>query len=282
MAGSSVRRESEVLKSSPEEPARHEELRLKVEAILKASRAKVAEAVAEAAAKAGIGSQAAVLEDVLASSTMPKSGDGDDALPSVSLKSSGADVNASESSLAAAEFAWTNFRDKRLGHLVADFRYNFQKAAEALGEEFSCSVSSAECRQRYGELVRPRSQVADAKQDGRAIDGPPSDPQVLKEVADWWLRRVAKAPTDRPRVAAISPSSKMGLNAANADQLDLSEEMRSARFLPRKLDDGEAPDCERQSAQSLQSLFAPPPRAEKHEIRPVAAKSNASELLDLD
>merc|ERR1711963_1099902 len=52
-------------------------------------------------------------------------------------------------------FEWTAFRDKRLGRLVAEFRYDFSKAATALSEEFNSGVGVEECRQRYRELCRP-------------------------------------------------------------------------------------------------------------------------------
>ncbi|CAK9104161.1 unnamed protein product [Durusdinium trenchii] len=86
-------------------------------------------------------------------------------------------------------FEWTGFKD----------RYNFKKASAALGKEFDCDVSEQECRRRYGELCRP-SQITGNRQEaarqsmkegsGRAADGPPPDAAAVKEVSQWFVRRI--------------------------------------------------------------------------------------------
>eukprot|EP00435_Cladocopium_sp_Y103_P040772 s1774_g11.t1 len=97
-------------------------------------------------------------------------------------------------------FEWTGFKDRCLGRLVAEHRYNFKKASAALSKEFACEVSEQECRQRYGELCRPSQQTAGNRQEatrksiqegaGRAADGPPPDAAAVKEVSQWFVRRI--------------------------------------------------------------------------------------------
>jgi len=72
-----------------------------------------------------------------------------------------------------------------------------------LGSEFDCPVSSEECRRRYGELTRPSfsppdrasgSRAARAKLEhdqGRARDAPEPSAETLREVSDWWMRRLS-------------------------------------------------------------------------------------------
>merc|ERR1712048_52173 len=103
----------------------------------------------------------------------------------------------------AVPWEWSGFRDKRLGRLVASFRYDFHKAAAALGDEFGCKVDADECRKRYKELTRPsaassqRAGVVAANEEvagstasssllpgdsGRAKDAPEPDAAVINEV----------------------------------------------------------------------------------------------------
>lgn len=100
-------------------------------------------------------------------------------------------------------FEWTAFRDKRLGRLVAEYRYDFSKAATALSEEFNSGVGVEECRQRYRELCRPSpkcrsdSSSGTAKQrldeeKGRAKDAPPVSSATVKEVSEWWLQKMSR------------------------------------------------------------------------------------------
>ncbi|CAE8649107.1 unnamed protein product, partial [Polarella glacialis] len=134
---------------------------------------------------------------------------------------------AEEKPLEKVAFEWSGFRDRRLGRLVADFRYNFAKAAVALSEEFSSDVSVEDCRRRYGELIRPAqktdSQDLDSapKHDhsGRAKDGPPPDPKAVQEVSDWWVRRLVRG----PRADEVTSSSSSA--AAKASEVVPNENL---------------------------------------------------------
>mmetsp|Transcript_13422 Transcript_13422/g.26349 ORF Transcript_13422/g.26349 Transcript_13422/m.26349 type:complete len:585 (+) Transcript_13422:74-1828(+) len=108
------------------------------------------------------------------------------------------DENLASCSLATADeedrtapFQWSSFRDTRLGRLVAEFRYDFGRAAAALGKEFGNSVTEQECRNRYRELIRPNKTRAEMRADdrGRAKDGPAADPAMVREIQEWWLKR---------------------------------------------------------------------------------------------
>ena len=95
---------------------------------------------------------------------------------------------------------WTGFKDKVLGRLVAESRYNFRKASEAFSKEFAFEVSEQECRRRYGELCRPQAkslgpltaQKSMKENSLRAVDGPPVDAAAVKEVSEWFVRRIAQ------------------------------------------------------------------------------------------
>merc|ERR1712070_747911 len=112
------------------------------------------------------------------------------------------------------------FRDSRLGRLVAEFRYNFDKAAAALGQEFEYpSLDAQECRRRYRELVKPRTAGradGDAeearrriKEDaGRAKDGPAPDQQVVNDYSSWWLRRLKNGPSAEEAAAKAERNAR--------------------------------------------------------------------------
>ena len=69
-----------------------------------------------------------------------------------------------------------------------------------MSKEFACEVSEQDCRRRYGELCRPSQQTAENRQEaarksiqegaGRAADGPPPDAAAVKEVSQWFVRRI--------------------------------------------------------------------------------------------
>eukprot|EP00927_Polykrikos_kofoidii_P055270 TRINITY_DN49548_c0_g1_i1.p1 TRINITY_DN49548_c0_g1~~TRINITY_DN49548_c0_g1_i1.p1 ORF type:complete len:761 (-),score=142.30 TRINITY_DN49548_c0_g1_i1:323-2536(-) len=96
-------------------------------------------------------------------------------------------------------FEWTAFRDRRLGSLVAESKYNFVKVAEAISVEFGCFADEKVCRSRYRELLRP---TAEGDKDpeavrrriredsGRAKDSV-VDVTAMKECTDWWARKFA-------------------------------------------------------------------------------------------
>lgn len=88
------------------------------------------------------------------------------------------------------------------------------QASAALGKEFACEVSEQECRRRYGELCRP--QAAGNRQEaarksiqegsGRAADGPPPDAAAVKEVSQWFVRRIRQGngqPKPKPKPEAL-------------------------------------------------------------------------------
>merc|ERR1719506_3610467 len=100
--------------------------------------------------------------------------------------------DAQESVVQQEEFTWTNFREKRLGRLAAECRYDFQKVALRLSEEFACFVSVDACRQQYRMLMKPSVGRDRRKEDsGRARDAPDMDPAEVQEVSKWWVRQIA-------------------------------------------------------------------------------------------
>jgi hypothetical protein len=104
------------------------------------------------------------------------------------------------------EFTWTNFREKRLGRLAAECRYDFQKVALRLSEEFSCSVTVDACRQQYRMLMKPSVGRDRRKEDsGRARDAPDMDPAEVQEVSKWWVRQIATGshPSRKPAAAPV-------------------------------------------------------------------------------
>merc|ERR1719321_2615250 len=88
-------------------------------------------------------------------------------------------------------FSWSGLRDHRLGRLVAANHYNFEKAADALSDEFMCKVSTEECRRRYTELKTLRDQHKDA----------PIDESAKQDAAKWWLRKLDKLKGTRDAAA---------------------------------------------------------------------------------
>ncbi|CAK0891349.1 unnamed protein product, partial [Prorocentrum cordatum] len=192
-------------------------------------------------------------------------------------------------------FEWTPFRDKRLGQLVAENRYNFDKAAALLGAEFGHPVAAPACRERYGELLRPRPAAAgqeaarrapDREQAaGRAKDAPEPRPEALKEVSDWWLRRLSAGaarearrapPPARPAgpppaedaeaeagadaSAALAAGSPAGRGSAGAWQGLLSAEAEGPSAAPAAPAAGGL--AGRGSAGAWQSLLSAPAPAE--------------------
>jgi len=143
-------------------------------------------------------------------------------------------------------FEWTAFRDKRLGRLVAEHRYNFSRAAEALGKEFGAPVAVDICRARYKELARPRfapaargggsletikeALAADLRQQqGRARDSPAPSLEVTQEIQSWWLRSIAGVSSSRTMaVKANHPETTQDVDAKVASVSALSFETGEA------------------------------------------------------
>eukprot|EP00931_Biecheleriopsis_adriatica_P098979 TRINITY_DN731_c0_g1_i1.p1 TRINITY_DN731_c0_g1~~TRINITY_DN731_c0_g1_i1.p1 ORF type:complete len:639 (+),score=180.96 TRINITY_DN731_c0_g1_i1:38-1954(+) len=200
-------------------------------------------------------------------------------------------------------FEWSNFRDRRLGRLVADFRYNFGKAAAALSVEFECEVSSEECRARYGALCRPSkfkgnkeaSAAAVKDASGRAKDGPPPDAAAVQEVSKWFVRRVARGPTEGEWHPTPSSQDSQSHSSQREGAADMDEEMQVRKSVPLPATSVSSESLGFASA-SKSGLFAPPPRTaetipEVEEIAPAAlapvqapnkAGQDASSLFDLD
>lgn len=107
----------------------------------------------------------------------------------VSPSSEGTKAQDSEEegrAMSTEPFTWSNLRDHRLGRLVAANHYNFQKAADALTEEFMCKVSKEDCRRRYTELKNLKAQPKDAT---REVDYW-VDAAVKQDASKWWLRQL--------------------------------------------------------------------------------------------
>jgi len=113
---------------------------------------------------------------------------------------------------AEVEFAWTSFRDKRLGSLTAECRYDFKKVALRLSEEFSCAVDVDACRQQYRKLIRPiGSEAATEKRKtdaGRAKDASDLDPDRVQEVSKWFVHQISSGQHARHHGAFIAASNK--------------------------------------------------------------------------
>lgn len=157
-------------------------------------------------------------------------------------------------------FEWTGFKDRCLGRLVAEHRYNFKKASAALSKEFACEVGEQECRRRYGELCRPsQQQTAENRQEaarksiqegaGRAADGPPPDAAAVKEVSQWFVRRIRQG--NGQAVAGKKPKAAEGHE--NPDEDPVENENPVVRH---------PMSSEAQSLMGLNGsmLFSPPPR----------------------
>jgi dynein assembly factor 1 len=133
------------------------------------------------------------------------------------------------------EFTWTDFREKRLGRITAECRYNFQKVAVQLSEEFACAIDTEACRQRYGELIKPRGRVNLEADAGRARDAPDVDPNTVQEVSKWWVRQVSlqkslsRAQTSVTETSQTPPSSSDLVNASEVCELNKHLEEAYAR-----------------------------------------------------
>jgi len=145
------------------------------------------------------------------------------------------------------EFSWTGFREKRLGRLVAECRYDFQKVASRLSQEFSCTVDVDSCRQQYRKLVKPRdadAARADLKADaGRARDAPEMNPDELEEVKKWWIHKISTGasrsegrPTAKPSkqppptqsIVESNAIAESAVESSNTSAYDFSSEWAAA------------------------------------------------------
>eukprot|EP00438_Fugacium_kawagutii_P005409 Skav219485 [mRNA] locus=scaffold2719:222338:227019:+ [translate_table: standard] len=139
-----------------------------------------------------------------------------------------------------------------------EFHGNSSDASAALGKEFACEVSEQECRRRYGELCRPAAhgsrQEAARKSiqegSGRAADGPPPDAAAVKEVSQWFVRRIRQGngqPKQKPKVSKTEAPTEHPVvqdeNPMDENPMDMRQPISS-------------------EAQSLfgSAVFAPPPR----------------------
>lgn len=124
--------------------------------------------------------------------------------------------SAKDEKIAVEEgFMWSSFKDKRLGRLVAEHRYDFKKAAAAFNVEFEVEVDIEQCRQRYRELTRPRLGVSVARDDARRACDVEADPVALRDASAWWLRKlcsgVPRDSTDGLKKASLpSVTSQVG------------------------------------------------------------------------
>lgn len=191
-----------------------------------------------------------------------------------------------EASEAAAEVAaavaatlgpieWTTFRDRRLGRLAAECKYDFARTADALSEEFGQLVSADGCRQRYGELLRPPRQegvdaaaaAAAARQRlradaGRAKDAP-VDAAAVADFSDWWVRRLRMAAKDTAPSTALlarsAPTAEVAEPSAGSAARDATSEAVEGASSPPALRAGLSAPA--RAASGSGSGFAPPVRA---------------------
>ena len=177
-------------------------------------------------------------------------------------------------------FEWTSFKDRCLGRLVAQHRYNFKKAAAALGKEFASEVTEQECRRRYGELCRPsQPNVAENRQAaarksieegaGRAADGPPPDAAAVKEVSQWFVRRIRQGNGGE----GVPVKKKVSINTeTNENPEESNENPEPVRTHPRHPMSSEAQSLFGASS----GLFAPPPR---QPLDPIQLQNQEPEIL---
>lgn len=129
-----------------------------------------------------------------------------------------------------------------------------------MSKEFACEVGEQECRRRYGELCRPsQQQTAENRQEaarksiqegaGRAADGPPPDAAAVKEVSQWFVRRIRQG--NGQAVAGKKPKAAEGHE--NPDEDPVENENPVVRH---------PMSSEAQSLMGLNGsmLFSPPPR----------------------
>jgi len=163
----------------------------------------------------------------------------DDDLPSCSV----ADDEEGKEDTCIVSFQWSNFRDNRLGRLVAEFRYDFGRAATALGKEFGKPVTEQECRDRYRELIRPTKTRAEMQADdrGRAKDGPAADPAAVREIMDWWLNRGFRSrgdkgaeATPREKASAAAEAAATAGGRSVTDQRWRWQKLRWCQLLPQQ------------------------------------------------
>jgi len=225
------------------------------------------------------------------------------------------DTKEIEAPLPSAEqadvpFEWSGFRDRRLGRLVADFRYNFKKAAAALSEEFQSTVSEAECRSRYGTLCRPTKKTEGASaptvKDIRAEasraakDGPAPTAAAVDEVSKWWVRKIARGPVEGEGASLktstpAASASEAALPTEDGILADLSELPEQVPVRRSEAVPGPWDGIAGVASMGSSGLFAPPPRsaapAEPEEVKTIeaprpakqsAGKAQAPDLYELD
>jgi len=170
-------------------------------------------------------------------------------------------------------FQWSNFRDKRLGRLVAEFRYDFGRAATALGKEFGKPVTEQECRHRYRELIRPSKTRAEMRADdrGRAKDGPAADPATVREITEWWLKRSSRLQGDKKADSAPRKEAAAAAAVAAADATTVQVPTEDIRF-------GAQPG----SCAPDQLCDSPKPEANIARSTLAADKQSSSGLFELD
>lgn len=178
-----------------EEPQLQSQLKAKVQAFLKSRPPADAETPATASSAEPVVGEAAVEQggELAEAQACPgQQSEGDASLEaSVETAEEPASEAASEEA-PVVEFEWTNFRDKRLGRLAAECRYDFKKVAARLSEEFSCAVEVDACRQQYRKLITKKDDTDSRKvYTGRAKDAPDLQPEEIKEVSKWWVHQIS-------------------------------------------------------------------------------------------
>lgn len=131
----------------------------------------------------------------------------------------------SSSSSSVQVFEWTSFRDKRLGRLVAECRYDFKKVALRLSEEFSAEIDVESCRQQYRKLIKgSNSDEAKSRDAGRAKDAPDLEPSQVQEVSKWWVQQLSTGQHSKHTSAPSQPPKEARQTVTNVNEglLDLS------------------------------------------------------------
>ena len=136
-----------------------------------------------------------------------------------------------------------------------------------MSKEFACEVSEQDCRRRYGEVCRPSQQPpAENRQEaarksiqggaGRAADGPPPDAAAVKEVSQWFVRRIRQG-NGLPGQAGAGKKPKAG--DENPEDPVIENENAVVPVVRHPMSDMSS---EAQSLMALSGsmLFSPPPR----------------------
>ena len=171
---------------------------------------------------------------------------------------------------------WQSFAEKCRWAKFCKERFPSLEASAALSKEFASEVSEQECRRRYGELCRPnqtataenrqeaaRKSIADGA--GRAADGPPPDASAVKEVSQWFVRRIRQGNGQAVQVKQVKKTKVEDENPRD-EQVEPVNENRVQHPI----------SSEAQSLMGGSMLFAPPPR---QPLDPIQLQNQLADVL---